>query len=93
MSTTLKLPEELKRRIAEAARERQKTAHAFMVDAIREETDRAERQRSFLDAAKTAQAEFEKTGLGYAMDDVHRYVLGVADGQTARKPRKKRWPR
>jgi predicted transcriptional regulator len=41
-ATSLKLPEGLKRRIARLAGAANKTAHAFMVEALIQEADRAE---------------------------------------------------
>jgi predicted transcriptional regulator len=51
-ATSLKLPDGLKRRIARLAGAANKTAHAFMVEALSQEADRAEiRERFAKDAA------------------------------------------
>ena len=47
-STTLKIPEELKRRVTEAAAAAGKSPHAFMVEAIDLQTQFAERRREFV---------------------------------------------
>jgi predicted transcriptional regulator len=53
-ATSLKLPEGLKRRIERLAGAANKTPHAFMVEALSQEADRAEiRERFAKDAAKT----------------------------------------
>jgi len=52
-ATSLKLPEGLKRRIERLAGAANKTPHAFMVDVLSQEADRAElRERFAKDAAK-----------------------------------------
>ena len=91
MATTLKLPPDLKDRIAKVVEGTGQTAHAFMVDAIRAQTERAERRREFTAAALAARDEFARTGTGYAMEDVHAYVKARAAGKKAPKPKLKRW--
>ena len=91
MATTLKLPADLKERISRVVEGTGQTAHAFMVDAIRAQTDRAERQRDFTAAALEARQEFARTGSGYAMEEVHQYVRARAAGKKATKPKLKRW--
>jgi predicted transcriptional regulator len=91
MATTLKLPTELKERIAKVVEGTDQTAHAFMVEAIRTQTERAERRRDFTAAALAARQEFARSGVGYAMEEVHAYVKGRAAGKKARKPKPGRW--
>ena len=91
MATTLKLPDDLKQRIAKVVEGTGQTSHAFMLDAIRTQTERAERHRNFTHAALAARDEFARTGVGYAMEDVHAYVKARAAGKKASKPKPKRW--
>ena len=42
MSISIKLPEDLRKRIARVVEDTDQSAHAFMVEAIRQETERAE---------------------------------------------------
>jgi len=91
MATTLKLPEDLKQRIAKVVEATGQTAHAFMIDAIRTQTERAERRREFIDAALDAREEFARTGVGYAAEDVHAYIKARAAGKKPPKPKPKRW--
>ncbi|HEX4782015.1 MAG TPA: hypothetical protein VH301_14725 [Usitatibacter sp.] len=58
-----------------------------MLEALREKAERADRRREYLDAGATALAEYERTGIAYAMEDVERYILGVAAGKTPRRPK------
>jgi len=91
VATTLKLPLDLKERISKVVEGTDQTAHAFMVDAIRAQTERAERRRDFVAAALDARHAFARTGAGYAMEDVHGYVKARAAGRKAPKPKPKRW--
>src|SRR3989304_6496573 len=67
MTTTLKLPPELKTRTARVARGAGLTPHAFMIEALAQQTEHAERRRRMTADALAARAEFERTGLGYAV--------------------------
>lgn len=93
MATTLKLPPELKARVAAVAEGSGKSPHAFMIDAIEAETARAEQRRSFVRDAQQAEAEVERTGKVYGMDDVHEFVREKLAGKQAKRPRPKKWPR
>lgn len=92
MSTTsLKLPEDLKRLAAAAAKQRGVTPHAFMVDAIRVAATNAERRAQFVAEAVSSREEAVKTGKGYAAEDVHAYLRARAQGTSSPKPRAKTW--
>lgn len=86
-STTLKLPDELKARLATLAADEGKTPHAYMVEALQEKADRAERRREYLAAGAVALREYERTGIAYAMEDVEQYILGVAAGRKPLRPK------
>lgn len=92
-TTTLKLPPELKRRVASLVRGTEKSAHAFMVEAISAEARRAELRREFVAEALAADKDMERTGLGYDFEDVQRYFEARIARQPARRPRLKRWRR
>lgn len=91
MATTIKLPPDLKDRISKVVEGTGQTAHGFMVEAIREQTERAEKRRDFTAAALAARKEFARSGVGYAMEDVHAYVKTRAAGKKAAKPKPRRW--
>ena len=85
--TTLKLPQDLRERLAAQADAEGKTPHAYMVDALRETADRVERRQEYLAAGASALREYERTGIAYAMEDVEQYILGLAAGKKARRPK------
>jgi len=62
-----------------------------MVEAISAETERAELRRKFVEDALAADADMERTGLGYEADDVKAYFEAKLAGKVARRPRLRRW--
>ena len=78
-STTLKLPEKLKRRITTLAKAAGKTPHAFMVDALETQAVLAERRREFVASAIAAEEEVARYGLVYDADEVFSYMKAKLD--------------
>ena len=85
--TTLKLPDELRARLAAQAEAEGKSAHAYMLEALKEKADRADRRREYLAAGSAALEEYQRTGIAYAMEDVERYIVGIAAGKKPRRPK------
>lgn len=85
-TTTLKLPEPLKSRIANAAEYAGKTPHAFMLDALQAQTELAERRREFVDAALQAREDVAQYGLIHDVDEVFSYIQALSDGKQAERP-------
>ncbi|MGZ8250743.1 MAG: CopG family ribbon-helix-helix protein [Methylophilaceae bacterium] len=73
-TTSLKLPDALKERISKIAEATGKTPHAFMVEAIAEQTERIEEDRAFIERAIASKKHFEETGIGYSAEDVYAYI-------------------
>ncbi len=90
-TTSLKLPDELRARAAEAARNRGITTHAFMLGAIRDAITAAERRADFVAAAQAALEETLQSGEGFDAHDVHAYLRAKVSGKTAARPRAKSW--
>lgn len=91
MSTSLKLPEKLKSRIAKVARGSGLSAHAFMVGAIEKQTAAAEKQQSFIKEALAARSDLDKTGLAYDWIEVREHYRARLQGQSATRPKPKPW--
>ena len=89
-STTLKLPAELKDRVAEAAEAAGRSPHAFMVEAIEAQTRLAERRREFVASALEAEREVAQSGLVYDGDEVLSYLQSKLSGQPVRRPRRRK---
>ena len=86
-TTTLKLPEELKQRIAAVAADAGKSPHAFMVEALAAQTALAERRRVFVAAAHAAAQEVAQYGLVYDADEVFGYLQDKLKGKRTKRPK------
>ena len=93
MSVSIKLPEDLRKRIGRVVKGTDQSAHAFMVEAIRQETDRAEKRRAFLADAYAARAEFQLGAKGYALAEVTAHYRARLQGGKSRKPKLRSWPK
>ena len=89
-STTLKLPERLKRRIAPLARSVGKTPHGFMVEAIELQTALSERRREVLGDALAAREQVAEYGLVYDGDEVLSYLKARLEGRKPARPSKRK---
>ena len=87
ISTTLKLPEDLKRRISPLAKSAGKTPHAWMVEALETQAMLAEKRKAFVADALAAEQEVQKHGLVYRAEDVHRYLRARVAGKKVRHPK------
>ena len=90
-ATSLKLPAALKAELDKLARDSGETTHAIMVRALSEHVDAAKRYRGFLDDAWHADRAMLDSGVGYAAEDVHAYVLARARGEKVKRPRPVKW--
>lgn len=86
-TTTLKLPDDLKARIATAAKQTGKTSHAFMVEALQLQTELAERRHEFIQSALLAEQEVAQYGLVYDADEVFSYLRDRLAGRPAQDPK------
>lgn len=92
-TTSIKLSDELKEKIATLAQGVAQTPHAYMVDAIAEKVARDEKRRDFVEAATRSLQHFKRTGIAYTHADVKKYLLDKAAGKNPRKPKPIRVPR
>lgn len=86
-STTLKLPRELKARIARVAKKVGRTPHAFMIEALERQTAREERVQEFVKEALTADRAIDAGGDVYAAADVHAWLGRLARGGRVSRPK------
>ena len=86
-TTTIRLPEELKARVTEAAREAGTTAHNFILEAIAEKADLAERRTSFDAVAEQRYAQIVETGETISWDDMRGYLQARITGKSTRRPK------
>lgn len=90
-STTLKLPEKLKSRIARLAKETGRSAHSLMLDALEREVAREERMREFVREALAADNAIEEGAAVYRAEDVHAWLGRLSRNPKAARP--KAWRR
>jgi len=84
---TLKVPDDLRARLAAQAQAEGKSPHAYMLEALREKADRADLRREYLAAGASALRDYERTGIAHAMEDVEQYILGIAAGRKPHRPK------
>jgi predicted transcriptional regulator len=89
--TSLKLPEDLKHRVAQVVADTSQPAHAFMIEAIERQTALAEARKRFVSDALAAEKAMLRSGKGYRAEDVHRYMQAKAAGDKPVRPKAKRW--
>lgn len=91
VTTSLKLPDDLKQRAATVARERGMSTHAFLIEAIRLAATAAEQRSQFAAEAKAARVRLLKSGKGYDADQVHAHLRRRIAGKRSTAPKTKSW--
>jgi predicted transcriptional regulator len=86
-TTTLKLPEPLKARIAPLAEAAGKSPHAWMIEALEERVAQSEAYAAFMAEALEADRQMAETGEGYDADEVHAYLKAVVAGRKPEFPK------
>lgn len=85
-TTTIRIEDELKARVAAAAQRAGKTAHAFILDAISQTVTQAELDNAFHTAADQRWAKLQADGKTVPWDEAKAYLAARANGALARKP-------
>lgn len=90
MSTSLRISPELQARIASVSERAGKSPHAFMLEALEQETARAERRARLIDDALEAEREALASGKGFPAEEVHAAMEARVRG-SRRRLEAKRW--
>jgi len=85
-TTTIRLEEDLKARIAAAAEREGKTSHAFILDAIAETVEQSELEDGFHRIAEERWAKVRSSGKTIPWDDARAYLEARARGKRPAKP-------
>lgn len=85
-TTTIRIEDELKERIASAAQLSGKTAHAFILDAIAQTVEQVEIDAEFDRVADDRWATLLQSGQTVAWDEARAYLEARGKGAEARKP-------
>lgn len=89
-TTTIRIDEELKSRVAAAAQRTGKTAHAFIVDAIARTVEQAEVEETFDRIADERWAALLAKGKSVAWSDAKAWLDANARGERPRRPAARR---
>jgi predicted transcriptional regulator len=86
-TTTIRIDDDLKKRVAAAAERAGKTAHGFMLDAIAQTVEQAELNDEFHRVADERWAKILATGKTVSWDEMRSYLMARARGEAPRRPR------
>ena len=90
MAVSLRIPENVKKRVEQLAGAQDTTAHAFMVDAIREKLEAAEARAAFHAEAKRRLSRMKKSGHGIPAREVFTYLEKRERGDKPVRPKPRR---
>jgi predicted transcriptional regulator len=85
-TTTIRLPDDLKARVAAAAKDAGTTAHAFILEAIAEKAERAERLADFDAVAEARYARIAATGETVPWQEMRAYLEARMESKTPKRP-------
>lgn len=85
-TTTIRIEDDLKARIAAAAERAGKTAHAFILDAIAQTVEQVELDDEFHRVADERWTKLLATGKTVPWDEAKSYLEARSRGQRPRKP-------
>ena len=85
-TTTIRLPKDLKSRVAAAAERAGTTAHGFILEAIAEKTDREAQNADFLDTAEKRYANIVASGKTIPWTKMRGYLEDRLAGKQAARP-------
>ena len=85
-TTTIRLPDELKARVAAAAGRAGTTPHNFILEAIAEKAEQAERRAEFDAVAEERYARIVETGKTIPWNEMRSYLEGRVAGKAVKRP-------
>ena len=85
-TTTIRLPEDLKARIARAAEAAGTTSHNFILEAIAEKVALAERRADFHAVADQRYAQFLESGESIPWEEARTWLMQRLAGNDAERP-------
>lgn len=92
MAVSLRIPEDVKRRVERLAVARKTTAHAFMLEAVNEKLQAEETKASFQAEAKRRLVQMKKSGSAIPQGEVFEYLRDRAHGKAAVRPKARKLP-
>ena len=92
-TTTIRLPTELKDRLAQVAKHIGSTSHALILDAIADRVEAEEHRNEFHEVAEKRFAEIAKSGETVPWDEMQSYLQARVAGQSAKRPKSRKLAR
>jgi predicted transcriptional regulator len=90
-ATSLKLPDDLKQRLAQLAANAGQTPHAYMIDALSREAERADLQAKFAADADRSEKQTLASGKAHSLNAAFDYLEARLSGKKVKKPRARSW--
>ena len=85
-TTTIRIPEHLKARVAAVAKRAGTTTHSFILEAIAEKTDEEERRQDFHDVAEKRYVDIVASGKTIPWSEMRSYLESRLAGKKPRRP-------
>jgi predicted transcriptional regulator len=85
-TTTIRLPNDLKTRVAAAAQRAGTTSHSFILEAIAEKAEKEERRGDFDDVAEKRYAQIVASGKTIPWPEMRNYLEQRLAGKAAKRP-------
>lgn len=92
-TTTIRIPDKLKARVARAAQRAGKTPHGFILDAIAAKTEAEERSHEFRESAEQRYAGFLASGKTIPWSAMRRHLTDRLAGKPSARPASKKLAR
>ena len=89
-TTTIRIPEDLKARVAAAAERAGTTAHSFILEAIAEKAEQAERRTDFYAVADRRYANLVASGKTIPWEKMRAYLESRIAGKPDKRPATKK---
>ena len=87
LSTSIKIPGELRERLQSLADVRQRTAHALMLQAIEAFVSREEKREAWRQEGIESWEEYQRTGLHLTNDEAVEWMDAIIRGEKADLPK------
>lgn len=85
-TTTIRMPDDLKKKVAAAAKRCGTTAHGFILEAIAEKTEQEALRADFDGVAEQRYAEIVATGKTISWNQMQSYLEARLAGKAAKRP-------
>ena len=92
MAVSLRVPDDVKKRVDRLAVAQDTTAHAFMLEAIRDKVNAEEARAAFIAEAQRRLARMKKSGKGIPAAEVFAYLDARAKGGNPARPKARKAP-